>query len=333
MQAIVDGYLASIKVGDGKDYQGMTLFSLFREGESPLRYQVLSEALASSAVEVRERSSASVPELWLANRSDSMVLVMDGEEIVGGKQNRMVNASFLIAPRSEVMLPVTRVEHGRWHDVAPRFSAGEAAPSFLRREKEMQVKENLRATRRPAADQSAVWGAIAARQREEGTHSPTGAMNDLYRQKDKDLADYERAFQVVENAIGMVVALDGRMVGADLFDQPVTAARLWSKLVRSYAMDVTGRGQEKPVAQGRAEKLLKRLTGARLETFPSIALGQDLRLEGDGANGAALVYEGIVVHMGIFRIHHRGTQTGSTGMVRASMRRSLHTNPDDRVVD
>lgn len=246
MQAIVDGYLANIRVGEGSSFEGMTLFPLFREGESPLRYRVLGEALTTGAVEVRERPSASVPELWLANRSDEMILVMDGEEIVGGKQNRMVNASFLIAPRSEVMLPVTCVEHGRWHDVGPRFSPGEAAPSFLRREKEMQVRASLKASSTHHADQGAVWDAIATRHRVEGSHSPTGAMNDLYREKHNSLADFERALPVAEGAIGMAVALNGRMVGADLFDQPGPIAQLWTKLVRSYAVDASAEGQDKP---------------------------------------------------------------------------------------
>lgn len=173
MQGIVDGYLAALRVGEGKSFGGMTLFPVSREGESPLRYRVLAEALADGAVEVRERPSATVPELWLVNRSDEMVLAMDGEEIVGGKQNRMVNASFLIAPKSEVMLPVTCVEHGRWHDVAPRFMPGEAAPAFLRRAKDEQVKANLRAASRPMADQGAVWEAIASRQRKEGSRRPS----------------------------------------------------------------------------------------------------------------------------------------------------------------
>jgi len=323
MQGIVDGYLAVVRVGEGKAFGGMTLFPVFRQGESPLRYRTLGEALLGGSVEVRERPSASVPELWLVNRSDEMVLVMDGEEIVGGKQNRMVNASFLIAPKSEVALPVTCVEHGRWHDVAPNFMAGEAAPAFLRRAKETQVKENLRAAARPMADQGAVWDAIAEKQRVEGVHSRTGAMNDLYQQKAKSLEEYQRAFPVVDGAVGMAVALNGGMVGADLFDQAATAARLWPKLVRSYAMDVVAGREERPVARERAEKLLKRLVGARVETFPSIALGQDVRLEGDGANGAALVYEGIVVHLGVFRVHRRGAYGDATRVVRASTRRRM----------
>lgn len=332
MQGVVEGYLARLRVGDGKEFGGVAQFPVFRDGESPLHYLVLGEALAGGSVEVRERPSASVPELWLVNRSDSMVLVMDGEEIIGGKQNRIVNASFLIAARSEVMLPVTCVEHGRWHDVAPRFMSGEAAPAMLRRDKEMQVKASLRAGARHVADQHAVWDAIAAKQQFEGTRSQTGAMNDIYQQKAKDLAEYQQAFPPVDGAVGMVVALNGRITGGDLFDQPATATALWPKLVRSYALDAVPGREEKPVSRDRASRLIKRLDGARVEQFPSVALGQDLRLEGDGANAAALVYEGVVVHMGLFRIHRRRAGGDATGMARAAIRRRMQGGPNHGIV-
>jgi hypothetical protein len=324
MQAIVDGYLGSLKVGEGVDFGHMVLFPVFGQGESGLSYLVLSEALTSGAVEVRERPSASVPELWLVNRSDAMVLVMDGEEVAGGKQNRIVNASFLIAPRSEVGLPVSCVEHGRWHDVAPNFGVGEAAFFSLKQAKEEQVRASLRETGRPVADQGAVWEAVAEKQRRAGTRSSTGAMNDIYQERAKGLDDYERAFGPMEGAVGMAVALSGRMVGADLFDQPATASKLWCKLVRSYAMDALDGEPSTPVGRERAERLLKRLVGARVEAFPSLALGQDVRLEGEGAMGSALVFKETVVHMGIFRTHRRQGQGGYSGMARSSVRRRIH---------
>jgi hypothetical protein len=325
---MVDGYLSGLKVGDGVSFGRMTLFPVFGQAESPLRYRVLSEALADGAVEVRERASATVPELWLVNRSDAMVLVLDGEEVVGGRQNRMVNASFLIGAKSEVAIPVSCVEHGRWHDVAPRFGGGEATYFSLRREKEQQVRENLRATGRPTADQGAVWDAIAAKQRETRTRSATGAMNDIYRERAQDLSGYERALPVVEGAVGLAVAINGRMAGADLFDQPDTAARLWPKLVRSYAMDALDGERAEPVAKERAERLLRRMVGARVESFPSIGLGRDLRLEGDGAVGSALLFEGIVVHLALFRVHGRRSP-GETGRIAsASARRRMQRRPN-----
>jgi hypothetical protein len=325
VQGIVNGYLSGLQVGEGVRFDRMTLFPVFHKGESPLRYRVLSEALADGAVEVRERPSATVPELWMVNRSDDMVFVMDGEEVLGGKQNRIVNASFLIAPNSEVALPVSCVEHGRWHDVAPNFGSGEATFFSLRREKEDAVRANLRATGRATADQGAVWDAIAAKQRDARVASATGAMNDIYRGRSKGLSDYERAFPVVESAVGMAVAMNGRMAVADLFDQPTTAAKLWAKLVRSYAMDAMDGPEGGPVARERAERLLQRVVGARVEVFPSLALGNDLRLAGERAVGSALVFDGIVVHMGIFRIHSRGSRSEGSSVARSSVRREFRT--------
>lgn len=323
MQTVMDAYLNIITVGEGRSFGSMTLFPLFSTSTSRLRYRVLSEALADGSVVVTEKSSAEVPELYLVNRSDSMVLVLDGEEVVGGRQNRIVNASFLIGTHSEVPLPVTCVEHGRWHDVSVAFSAGEAMPASLRRDKEAQVHRGLRQMGRHIADQGAVWNLVAMMQAAVPAPSPTGAMNDVYRGKSADLSAHERAFPFVENAVGMAVALGGRMSGADLFDQSATAARLWNKLVRSYAMVAFGASYP-PVERHRGERLLRRLAGATMESYPTVGVGRDVRLSGDGARGSALLYEGTVVHLGIFRDPGEARETGSGGMAGASTRRRLY---------
>ena len=78
----------------------------------------LGESLASNEkglVVVKEVSEGgSVPRLNLANLSNSYVLVNDGTQLVGAKQNRIVNATILIAPGTEVAMPVSCVEAGRW---------------------------------------------------------------------------------------------------------------------------------------------------------------------------------------------------------------------------
>src|SRR5262249_48794777 len=118
-QVILD-QLASLRVGVGIAHAGMTIFPVFAANPTApaLRYQTLEQAIAAGAVEVVEQASATVPELTLRNKGDVMIFVLDGEEVIGGRQNRIVNASFLIAAKSTVKLPVTCVEHGRGHDIA-----------------------------------------------------------------------------------------------------------------------------------------------------------------------------------------------------------------------
>ncbi|MBI2942246.1 MAG: hypothetical protein HYY04_17595 [Chloroflexi bacterium] len=313
--------LGRIEIGDGKAHDRMVVFPAYggsNGGQERLRYRTLQEAIAEGGVEVTERPSATVPELVLRNRSETMVLVVDGEEIVGGRQNRIVNASFLVAGGATVVLPVSCVEQGRWREVSPRFSAGEASFFSLRREKQAQVRESLSYSGRPTADQGAIWEAVARQEARMGSHSPSGAMHDIYRTRSSDLASYERAFPYVADATGLIVAMNGQVAGAELFDQPRTADVLWAKLVRSYALDAVEGEAAEPVTRDAAVRFLERTRDARYEVYPSLALGEDVRLAADGVIGAGLVYAGVLVHVSLFRTV--GPVAGQGRMARASVR-------------
>lgn len=233
--AALQDTLNRLIVGEGRSYGAMTLFPVFApEGQEsePLSYQTLDEAIAAGSVEVMEQASATVPELVLVNKGSAMVLVLDGQEIVGGRQNRIVNASFLVAGGSRVVLPVTCVEHGRWRETSSRFASGEVSFFNLKRNKSAQILARLKETGHHVADQNAIWEEIAYRATAARSHSPTGAMYDLFAARDTNLGDYQRAFPYVENAVGMIVALGGRMAGADVFDQGRTAAKVWDNVKR-----------------------------------------------------------------------------------------------------
>jgi hypothetical protein len=328
-QVVLDR-LASLRVGVGAAHAGMTVFPIFagNTASSPLRYLTLEQAIADGAVEVVEQASATVPELTLRNKGAVMIFVLDGEEVIGGRQNRIVNASFLIAANSTVTLPVTCVEHGRWHDVSREFSSGESMPHYMRLAKHQQVSASLARTSRPIADQGATWDAIAEKQATTGTRSATGALHDIYQSQQERLSAWEQTFPYVPGALGFIIGLGGQITGADLFDQPETAEALWPKLRRSYALDALEVTASAPIEQEQAERLLARARGARYEVYPSLALGEDTRFEGDGVFGGGLVYEETPIHISLFRSDDQTTQTTTrAGMLaRASQRRQHYTS-------
>jgi len=102
--------------------------------------------------------------LLLINRGDRPVLLIDGEELVGAKQNRVLNLTILAPAQSEIVIPVSCVEQGRWHEVSaafcasPRvhFAAGRAA-------KVASVSDCLAQGQGAVSDQSEVWHHIAAK--------------------------------------------------------------------------------------------------------------------------------------------------------------------------
>src|SRR4029079_7524988 len=90
------------------------------------------------------------------------VLIVDGEELVGAKQNRIVNLTVLVPELATITLPVTCVEVGRWRHVSEEFVPAERAyDASGRRSKLDQVPMSRRVNTSPTADQSAVWSEIA----------------------------------------------------------------------------------------------------------------------------------------------------------------------------
>ena len=93
----------------------MTLFELLRPQNGGPEYITLREAIERGVFTVTEVSEGgSVPELMVANKGDVAVLLLDGEEVRGAKQNRILNTTILVGPKSTIKVPVSCVEHGRW---------------------------------------------------------------------------------------------------------------------------------------------------------------------------------------------------------------------------
>ena len=87
-----------------------------------------------------------MPELKVLNRADVSVLLLDGEELVGAKQNRVLNTSILLKAQSEGVIPVSCTEHGRWSYMSAEFAASDDVMSpTLRSLKMRSVSASLKA--------------------------------------------------------------------------------------------------------------------------------------------------------------------------------------------
>jgi hypothetical protein len=115
MQEVIKEYLESAKFGRKQFYKNMAVFPLLSDYSLSLEYMLLDEALGAGLVEVTEvDNQGTVPNLKVHNKSPRMVLILDGEELVGAKQNRIVNTTILVAGNATVVIPVSCVEQGRW---------------------------------------------------------------------------------------------------------------------------------------------------------------------------------------------------------------------------
>lgn len=297
--------LSNAEVIGVRQSAGLQVFDLrwpVRDGHD---YVTLDEALIQNLLEVTEVSSGgTVPALKVTNKSEHMVFLMAGEELVGGKQNRVLNASMLVPAKGEMPIPVTCVEAGRWGYKSGRFSSGASSSHHnLRAMMSKQVTGSYRATGAPKSDQGAVWGEIARKMSSMGSQSSSGALHDFYADYSKKFDEVIRTLPAREGCNGAVFAIHGKIAGADLFDKPVTLMKLWAKLIKSYAADALENPPENPapVESKQVAEWLKSASSARQQWFDSPGVGKDVRIEAQQLTGATLVVDARPIHVELFR--------------------------------
>ncbi len=292
--------LADITVGEATSFRNLTVFPLLKGGHHAAAYHTLDEALSLGGIRLTEVSDAgSVPELKVTNSLDRPVLLVDGEELVGAKQNRVFNLTILVPANKELLVPVSCVEAGRWQRSSAEFTrAGRAQYAAGRAERMEQVSESLNRVGMRYSAQSAVWKHIAAKGRRMGVDSETGAMADIYEQFEGTVDEYVGGLPAREHQVGAVFAIGGEVVGLDLFDADITFQSLAGPLVRSYALDALESLRAEPVATADAvETFLKAVAAATSVSFKAVGLGDDLRFHDGTVSGAALSFDGGIVHL------------------------------------
>lgn len=324
---IIHHRLSSLSIGQPQTFENFTVFPLVGEAIPDPDFALLKEGLEKGFVTVEEiDESGSVPELVVVNDSDQFVLLLDGEEVAGAKQNRVLNTTILLDRQSRTKIPVSCTEQGRWAYNSEKFShSGNIMSSKLRRRKSSSVSRSLKASKSFHSDQGEVWDSISELHAEAGTSSATGAMKDVYESRQKDLEEYTGAIRPVENQVGLLVLIDGKPAGCDLFSRPDSYARISGHITKSYAMDaITSREKTIPetVTVEDARAFIDDLGDLKEDTFESVGVGTDLRYEGPHRNGSALVVEETPIHAAFFSVEDDNDRRS----VRSSTRRgrTLH---------
>ena len=210
------------------------------------RYLLLDDALASGAAEITEVSEqASVPELRFVNRGTAPVLIVDGQELLGAKQNRVVNLTILAPPETTLTIPVSCVESGRWSARSRVFSAAPRTQYASGRARRVaQVTQSMVDRGVHVSDQAAVWADIAHTSARLGASSSTGAMEAIF---DRHAAFIDRCvdvFRPLAGQVGAIFVVNDSIVALDLFDDGATLTRVLPKLVRAAAVDALDRSSE-----------------------------------------------------------------------------------------
>ncbi len=300
---ILEHCLDGLKYGLPQTHLNLTAYPLLVAASPEPGYVTLATAMAAGHAAVREVSDDGlVPFLLLANIGPNPILVLDGEELVGAKQNRVANCTILAPAHETTRIPVSCVEAGRWHYDSMEFDVSDRA-QFMegRRAKVESVTASLRERGLHDSDQGDVWARIDRKAERMRSPSATSAMADIYEQHRPTLQAYVDAFGSAEGQVGAVFAVGGRIEGLELFDADRTFAELLPKLVRSYAIDAMERPPEPAAADpAAAPRFVERVANTQAETYPAVGLGTDVRLRGHGVIAAGLMFDEQFVHLAAF---------------------------------
>ncbi|TXL71770.1 hypothetical protein FHP25_28275 [Vineibacter terrae] len=294
-------FLTTLSFGSAQICRNLTLLPILSSERGPSGLLTLDEALSRSLVEVTEVSEeGDVPRLLFLNHGTDPVLLIDGEELVGARQNRILNLSVLAPGHQSLEIPVSCVEQGRWAWKSRRFTTSDRVIyAKLRRANVESVSASLRRSGRRSTDQYQVWSDVSAKSARLDASSETWAAGALYERHAADIEGFVNSFATTERQVGAAFLVDGRLAGLEVFGSTDLLSHLFPKIVRGYALDALDReepGGASDVALEPTEGLAA-LARSQATRHRAVGLGEDLRLTAPGLVGAGLIAGGKVIHL------------------------------------
>ena len=237
-----------------------------------------ADAMTRGALEVTELPDARVANVLATNRGDEAVLVLEGDILVGCKQNRIVARSALIPPRARAEIPVACVEQGRWSQEGACFRPGA-----------VRAEPSLRRRTVGSVSQARVWNEVASSLGAAGVRSPSGDYEAYLASRTAKRSREGARLPEIRDQVGVIATHAGRLLGLELVGHPATFARLRDRTIPGYLSEAY-RSRRATSAQPTRDPgaWLDALRRASVRTAPGIAAGQDLSLSGNGLAGRGL---------------------------------------------
>jgi len=335
------------RLGDPVTYENLTIFPVL-SGESARTsgFVTLDEALSTGDAVISEegsealrrtrdgrpvivpdyQSGASVNRLVLINRGKRPLVLLAGELVSGGKQDRIIAKDRIVGPGERPLpLDVFCVEHGRWSS-GTQFASAKIMvhPSVRERaavdQKQEQVWDAVRSGSTARADAGVAGAAppLSPRsiERAMASDAPTQSYAKVYNSRavgvpiDTFVEEVQKRFERAtsnlkgERVVGVVVAYGAEVAWSDIFASPELFGHYWTKLLRSYAIEALARPQTKEQASiDDAREFLRPVQGQeRTESVPGvyrwreITSGRYAEIELEALEPAQLTLHRLMIH-------------------------------------
>ena len=296
-----------LRLGSPQTAGRLTLVPVFHDGPA-LEYMTFANAQKDGTAEITEVGwLGAVSTLAVKTSSKVPVLMIDGEILVGLKQNRVLNTTILVPAKTTLKVPVACVEAGRWRHATSKASRADYALSpKIRAMKRHSVTLSARAFGTFAADQGVVWDEVAGSLGDLGVDSETLAYSDIEKQRRPEIEDRLSQLQPEPGQSGVLALVGGKPVAFDLFDRPSTLARLWQALIGSYvAESLVPKAGNEPVDTEAVTEWIRGAAAGQATSHRAVGLGESVSITGAKHDTSALVVDGVAVHIATGPAHSR----------------------------
>ena len=195
MEYSIKNLIENAKFGEAQRFKNLSIFPVSFNSENVIDYISLDLAISKNYVKINEvTESGNVNTLFVENSSEYNVLLLDGEELIGAKQNRVLNTTILIAKNSKTEVPVSCVERGRWRYESREFKTSNRIMSSSIKSKKMEdVSFNLKMnpdSNDYRSDQGRVWSSVDELLVKRKIHSGSSAMSDAFDSSSDEMEKY-----------------------------------------------------------------------------------------------------------------------------------------------
>jgi hypothetical protein len=286
---------APLELGQALSHGALRVFPLLGEDAAD-EFISLDQALPLG-FRLEELPEGDVNNLLAINPTPKAVLLLDGQAVLGARQNRIFDGSFVVAPGTEAMVGVCCIERGRWESGRQR-EAFRSAAHFA----DPRVRTAQRVTRAAEPDgtqrshQGAVWESIDGLIASSKTVTCTASLADVQVSHAELAEEMTAHIEVTARQLGVLVYLGDELIGVELVGRADVYREVHEPLLRGFSLVAAERAAERGAAdRARAEADLTSL----LRQPVSLEASSDgaERVRGEGAShGQGLARCGTLVH-------------------------------------
>lgn len=302
----IDGTDVSLELLESQKYKNMEVIPVRINCNCSRDYLTLKRGIKAGFVEITECEVSTVGTVLAKNNSNVPLILIDGDEIIGAKQNRIMNKSLIIPPRTTMKVSVSCTEQGRWHygrgndisfgereDIISFDCSEEAADFSTRRAKSADLFESR-------SCQSTVWNSIDDLERRTSFKSSTSALHDNFIKHRPRLNEYLNNFRLEYDQSGAIFIINGQIKGLELFANPPIYQDYHEKIFRSYIMEAITDYNPHYYCVDDVREFLREISFSEFRTSPNEGIGRHLKFANHFGYGAALLDGNRLVHLNYF---------------------------------